>query len=306
MVVKGLKCIKTYFLPSYQFDLEIIIKKLKYFFLFKTNRIKPFSDETHEGESQDESNSDDDYEKESLDIKDKKLYNKNTFSDSENDLTKNKKSNRDEQSKHLSNGVGKNVGKSSTLKSPNRRLLIEAPALPNPPNFHSYTCPLNNILFHLGHSHRQNHNHHTYPHIYSYHNNYYHQNHYHHLNNLSRGGISLMFFTELFSTDGADFDWTSYLPFLFHFCLINFDNTKPIIGEHAKKLFLNILYTLTIQNELYALTDFVIESMDSIIDNQSIIFDRKYTNNNLMENSNAIFVNNTNNNAFNQQQTLQN
>ncbi len=120
---------------------------------------------------------------------------------------------------------------------------------------------------------------------------------------MSRGGIALMFFTELFSTDGADFDWTSYLPFLFHFCLINFDNTKPIIGEHAKKLFLNILYTLTIQNELYALTDFIIESMDSIIDNQSIIFDRKYTNNNFIENSNAIFVNNSNNNAFNQQQS---
>ena len=32
------------------------------------------------------------------------------------------------------------------------------------------------------------------------------------------------------------------------------------------------------QNELYPLTTFLIESMDTVIDNQSIIFDRKYTN----------------------------
>ena len=49
------------------------------------------------------------------------------------------------------------------------------------------------------------------------------------------------------------------------------------------------MYILTVQNELYTLTDFLIESMDSIIDNQSIIFDRKYTNNNVMENSSSIF-----------------
>ena len=98
-----------------------------------------------------------------------------------------------------------------------------------------------------------------------------------------------MLFSELMSTDGADFDWTAYLPFLFHFCLINFDNTKPIIGEHAKKLFLNMLYILTVQNELYTLTDYLIESMDSIIDNQSIIFDRKYTNNNVMDSASSIF-----------------
>ncbi len=229
-------------------------------------------------------------------MKENKFSKKNVFSDSENE--QNNKKRAEQAAKSLLNGKA-----SSSLKSPNRRLLIEAPKLPNPSNFYSYTCPLNNILFHLDHSHRQNHNYHAHPHIYSYHNNYYHQNHYHHLNNLSRGGIALMFFTELLCTDGADFDWTSYLPLLFHFCLINFDNTKPIIGEHAKKLFLNILYTLTVQNELYVLTDFIIESMDSIIDNQSIIFDRKYMNNNLMENSNSIFANNiSNNNAFNSQQ----
>lgn len=163
----------------------------------------------------------------------------------------------------------------------------ESLTLPMPSNYQSHICPLNVLLYHIGHfhnhqshynSHNNNNNHnHQYPPIYSYHNNYMHHNHYQHLNNLSRGAISLMLLSELVCTDGADFDWNPYLPIIFHFCLINFDNSRQIIGEHAKKLFLGVIYVLTIQNELYHLTDFLLESTSSIIDNQSIIYDRKYT-----------------------------
>lgn len=107
-----------------------------------------------------------------------------------------------------------------------------------------------------------------------------------------------MLLTEFVCNEGADFDWTQYLPILFHFCLINFDNTKQLIGEHAKKLFLGIIYILTVQNELYYLTDFLMDSINCIIDNQSIIFDRKYTTSNLVESPNIIInsIHNTNNN----------
>ena len=262
--------------------------------------MKLFSDESvQEADSQSGSNSDEDEEEEERkeESPSKQENNASTYSN-DNDSRKKKpnstkitKNSSPSQQEQAQKNASIKPSKASTLKSPNRRLQIEMSALPNPANFHSYACPLNVILFHIGHSHRHNHNYHNYPHIYSYHNNYYHQNHYHHLNNLSRGGIALMLLSELLSTDGADFDWTPYLPFLFHYCLINFDNTKPIIGEHAKKLFLNILYILTVQNELYTLTDFLIESMDSIIDNQSIIYDRKYTTNNLLESASSLFSN---------------
>lgn len=86
-----------------------------------------------------------------------------------------------------------------------------------------------------------------------------------------------MLLAELMCTDGADFDWTSYLPVLFHFCLMNFDNSKQIVGEHAKKLLLGVLYVLTVQSELFNLTEILLDSLPSVIDNQSVIFDRKYT-----------------------------
>jgi hypothetical protein len=250
-----------------------------------TNRLKSFADEEIQNdETQYDSNSDIDDEND----KEKKLFSQLNSNDN-SDMSKKKRANK--QRKSTSPRKQQQCGaKSASSTTTKGGLLIETSALPNPTHLKSYACPLNVILFHLGHSHRQqSHAHQHYPHIYSYHNNYYHQNHYHHISMLSRGGIALMLFSELLSTDGADFDWTAHLPFLFHYCLINFDNTKPIIGEHAKNLFLNILYILTVQNELYSLTDFIIESMDSIIDNQSIIFDRKYTNNNLLESSSSIF-----------------
>lgn len=86
-----------------------------------------------------------------------------------------------------------------------------------------------------------------------------------------------MLLAELVCSDGADFDWTPYLPVLFHFCLMNFDNSKQIVGEHAKKLLLGVLYVLTVQSELFNLTEILLDSLPSIVDNQSVIFDRKYT-----------------------------
>lgn len=97
-----------------------------------------------------------------------------------------------------------------------------------------------------------------------------------------------MLLSELVSTDGADFDWTPYLPIIFHTCFINFDNTKQLIGEHSKKLFLNTLYVLTIQTELYGLSDYLLGEFDSVLDNQSIVYDRKYTNNNYVDSTNPV------------------
>lgn len=119
-------------------------------------------------------------------------------------------------------------------------------------------------------------------------NNYLHHNHYEHVTNLSRSDIALMLLSELISTDGADFDWTPYLSVLLHMCLVNFDSTRQLVGEHAKKLFMNILYVLTIQCELYELTDFLLTKFDTVLDNQSIIFDRKYTNNNCVDSANPL------------------
>ena len=186
--------------------------------------------------------------------------------------------------KYVINGEKKSKKNTNKPKS-----TINTTSLPVPLNLKSFACPLNILLFHIGHYHHQTHhyssNQHQMP-IYSYHNNYLHHNHYEHLSNLSRSSISLMLLSELVSKNGADFDWTSYLPILLHFCLINFDNTKQLIGEHAKKLLLSLLYVLTIQCELYSLTDYLLIEFNSIVDNQSIIFDRKYTNNNYIDSAN--------------------
>ena len=165
-------------------------------------------------------------------------------------------------------------------------------ALKCPENLTPYTCPLNNLLYHINHHHQQstfvNKNSNSQLPMHSYHNNVLHHNHYEHLNNLSRSSISLMLVSELVSTDGADFDWTPYLPIMFHTCFINFDNTKQLIGEHSKKLFLNTLYVLTIQTELYGLSDYLLGEFDSVLDNQSIVYDRKYTNNNYVDGTSLV------------------
>ena len=258
--------------------------------LINSNSNEPFGkddeddeDDEDEDEDDDDLSSDDededDEDDESDSMSEEALYHRNinkTF-DSDNESDGFDKQNIKPKKKSLPN----HSTKQNTTKL-NRRLLVETASLPLPSNHQAYVCPLNVLLYHIGHHHNQ-HYHYSYHNqtsIYSYHNNYLHHNHYQHLNHLSRGGIAIMLLSGLVSTDGADFDWTAYLPVLFHFCLINFDNTKQMIGEHAKKLFINLIYILTVQNELYSLTDYLIESLDSIIDNQSIIFDRKYTSNN--------------------------
>ncbi len=99
-----------------------------------------------------------------------------------------------------------------------------------------------------------------------------------------------MLLTELLSTDAADFDWIPYMPILLHISLLNFDNPKQLIGEHAKKLLLSLMLTLTIQCNLPELTEQLIIANDSILDNQSIIYDRKYTNNNNVDSANPIMA----------------
>jgi len=99
-----------------------------------------------------------------------------------------------------------------------------------------------------------------------------------------------MLLTALLSTDAADFDWTAYMPILLHTSLLNFDNPKQLIGEHAKKLLLSLLLALTIQCGLPDLADQLLTASDSILDNQSIIHDRKYTNNNHVDSPNPIMA----------------
>ena len=156
-----------------------------------------------------------------------------------------------------------------------------------PTSLDTYKCPLNVLLFHIGHHHHQQNNYNYLP-IYSYHNNHLHHNHYQHLSNVSRSSISLMLLSEIVSTDGPEFDWTQNLPVLFHYCLINFDNTKQIIGEHAKKLFLGLLRVICIQSEMYTLVDLITD--DSVFDAQSIVYDRKYTNNNCLDSTNPVIA----------------
>jgi hypothetical protein len=106
--------------------------------------------------------------------------------------------------------------------------------------------------------------------------------------NLSRSHIALMLLTELIGADGADFDWLPYLPVMLHMCVVNLDSPRQLVGEHAKKLLMNTLYVLTIQCELHELTDLLLAKSDSVLDNQSIIFDRKYTSNNLVDSANPL------------------
>ena len=256
-----------------------------------------FSDDIEGDESDefDEDDSEDDSEEEEEDDSDFELDDEEEISDESDDDSKldnqsdNESDNKliiNNQKDKLLDNIRRNerllLSSSSNLAMDNSNNKIQIEPLPMPSNYKSsYACPLNILLYHVGHQHH--HSHHNS--IYSYHNNYMHHNHYPHISNISRGSIALMLLCELIGTDGADYDWTPYLPILFHYCLINFDSTKQLIGEHAKKLFLNLIYTLTVQNELYSLTDFLIESIGSIIDSQSIIFDRKYTNNNYLNES---------------------
>jgi hypothetical protein len=155
-----------------------------------------------------------------------------------------------------------------------------------PFNLLSYVCPLNVLLYHIGHNHQHNHQHNQIPIIYSYHKNHLHHNHYEHVSHLSRSHIALMILTDLFGQDavGSESDyWSLYAPCLFHYCLISFDNSKQLIGEHAKKLFINILTILSVQCGFNSLTDQLNDACDSIIDSQSIVFDRKFINNSLIE-----------------------
>ena len=158
--------------------------------------------------------------------------------------------------------------------------------LPLPVKYQSFACPLNRILSHTGHHqhyHQQNHQQQNligtnrdYMPLYSYHNNYLHHNHYFHFTNLQRGSVSLMLLSEIVSNDGADFDWSQYLPILLHYCLLNFDNARQLIGEHAKKLLTSLLFIITVQNELNFLTDYLIETFEHVVDTRSLIYDRKY------------------------------
>ncbi len=181
-------------------------------------------------------------------------------------------------------------------KKTTKKNLIDVPI-----NLQSYVCPLNVLLYHIGHHHNQqttNNNNmnvnNQLPVIYSYHRNYLHHNHYEHISNLSRSNIALMILTDLFGQDVVDSDyWCLYAPCLFHYCLIGFDNTKQLIGEHAKKLFINLLIVLSMQCGLNALNDQLNEATSAIIDTQSVVFDRKYTNTSLIDS----YKSSTNNNA---------
>jgi hypothetical protein len=181
---------------------------------------------------------------------------------------------------HVDKDVANENGSSQQQQFPN---------LPLPGNFHHLACPLNSLLFHLGHQHNQYYHPQTNPvaqsPVFSFLNNYSHHIHYQHLTanvtHLTRGHISLMLLAELVCTDGADTDWSTYMPMLFHYCLVNFDNPKQLVCEHAKKLLLGLLYVMCVQNELHSLTDMLLDSMVFVVDNQSVIFNRIHTNTNL-------------------------
>ncbi|RNA38647.1 furry isoform X3, partial [Brachionus plicatilis] len=97
-------------------------------------------------------------------------------------------------------------------------LKLDQSQLPLPVKYQSFACPLNKILYHSGHHHHQQNlvANQDYMPLFSYHHNYLHHNHYFHFSNMQRGSVSLMLLSELVSNDGADFDWSQYLPILFH------------------------------------------------------------------------------------------
>ena len=153
--------------------------------------------------------------------------------------------------------------------------------LPLPANHQSYACRLNHLLYHIGHHHNQyqaasaNQS----P-IYSPLNNYSHHIHYQHVANLTRSHISLLLLAELASTNGADLDWSSYMPLLLHYAVLYLDNPRALVCEHAKKLILSLLYVLCVQNELDSLNNILLDTSCYVIDNHSIVFNRIYTNTN--------------------------
>lgn len=134
---------------------------------------------------------------------------------------------------------------------------IESSILPMP-LFGGYYCPLNNLMYSGNENQENNNGQNDNINIY-----------------LLRGNISIILLSELMS-DGADFDWTNYYATILHFCILTFDNSRALICEHAKKLFLNTLYVMSVQHEIFTLTDYLLENMSSIVDNQSMIYDRNY------------------------------
>ncbi len=60
----------------------------------------------------------------------------------------------------------------------------------------------------------------------------------------------IMILTDFFGQNAVASEsdyWSLYAPCLFHYFLISFDNSKQLVGEHSKKLFINILTILTVQ-----------------------------------------------------------
>jgi hypothetical protein len=90
---------------------------------------------------------------------------------------------------------------------------------------------------------------------------------------LLRSHISLVLLSEIMY-DGIDFNWSNHIHIIIHYCILNFDNPKRFISEHVKKLFVNLLYVLCLQNELYPHADYILVNVDSIVDAQSVIFDQ--------------------------------
>ncbi len=86
--------------------------------------------------------------------------------------------------------------------------------------------------------------------------------------------ISILLLTDLMF-DGANYYWSQYYTQLIHYCILHFDNTKRFVCENAKKLFLNILYVIFVQNKLTSLSEILLDNIKFIIDNQSIIYNRK-------------------------------
>jgi hypothetical protein len=200
-------------------------------------------------------------------------------------------------SNHIEIDVVNGVSSGGNINSSNaeHNSAQQFPNLPLPNNAHNLACPLNSLLFHTGHHHNQYYYYYNYyyPHsnpaaqspVFSFLNNYSHHIHYQHLTanvtHLTRGHISLMLLAELVGTDGADTDWSTYMPMLLHYCLVNFDSPKQLVCEHAKKLLLGLLYVTCVQNELHSLTHTLLDSMVFIVDNQSIVFNRIHTNTNV-------------------------
>ena len=146
---------------------------------------------------------------------------------------------------------------------------VESSILPMP-IFGGYFCPLNTIMY-TNHQQSQQQN-----------------------VMLLGCNITIVLLTELMF-DGANYNWSQYYPQLLHYCILHFDNTKRLVCENAKKLFLNILYVICVQNELNSLSELLLDNIEYIIDNQSIIYNRKlydYSRMSNNNNNNNILINN--------------